>query len=743
MKRIISILLCLVILAGLLTGCSGNVTEKGTALSVDSMDKELLEAYELGLLPDSWLEDMGRKVTVAEFNAQLSNVIALYDKNLVAQWEKISAAALQCEEPCQRDDAILSIFETALLMNIDHEQGNEAYAGLEGKCTVEDWWEGATRDYNYFPDWGEEYNDTGYSVFDNAVWFVERHVSLDEHKYIFEPTPEYTLGLGKDVSRDAAARALLRYVKSSNAINCGARTYMDIAEIGSYDKSIITDELLNNPTQLPEVSQSELPDTWQGIGISARKSYVEKYSPYEEADVAFISETGFNFARLFFGFSTLRYPDYPEDGRQVNEAEFKALDQLLAWCIEYDVHLQIAMSFYLDEGGNPIEHMPINDAQWELVAAYWEVLTRRYAGIDSRYLTFDLSNEISLQPNDTDGLVYAEEKLGVMVERLRAIDPERVLIYSEASRPREGWTEKLASMGLAISCHPYFPEILSSTDFFYMDNNPYVEFNWPHPYLPIGNFMEGVPLYISGDISGATLSLHAYNSGPEPNIAVYADDELIGNIIMHGQQRDDGEYYYDETLYSINIPEGTENLRLQVERDNPRLDTIIIEKSGVRTVILPSDAMGWLISEDPLPLIVNGDGTYTNSENKICDEDFIYEMAVKPYRDIAEKYGVGFMIGEFGVFGTNVDWNIEPVAAYHETYLEMVEKYDLPWCSCELFNDFPKHLIIWENDYVEGDVSQWTGATVEDYTLTYLDGSTEQLKVCKELVDVFTKYTMD
>jgi len=519
--------------------------------------------------------------------------------------------------------------------------------------------------------------------------------------------------------------------------------YMDISEIGAYDSSIITDELLERPTNLPEVSQSELPNTWQGIGISARKSYVEKYYPYEEWDVAFIKENGFNFVRLFFGFSTLRHPDYPENGRQVNEAEFKALDQLLAWCIEYDLHLQIAMSFFLDEGANPVERMPENDAEWELVTAYWEALTRRYAGIDNKYLTFDLSNEISPQPNDPEGIAYSAECLEKMVELLRAADPERVLIYSEASRPREIWTETLASMGLAISCHSYFPEILSSTDLFYMDNNPYVEFNWPHPYLPIGGFMEGAPLEISGDISGATVSLHAYNSGPEPDIAVYADGVLVGNIRMHGQQGDDGECYYDSTLYSLDIPEGTESLVLQVERDNPRLDTIIIEKAGVKTVMLPSDAMGWLIYEDPLPIIINGDGTYTNSENLYCDADFIYEKAVKPYRDIAEKYGVGFMIGEFGVFGTKAPWNIEPVAAFHETYLEMVKKYDLPWCSCELFNDFPKHLVIWEKDFVEGDVSQWEGATVEDYTLSYLDGGTKKLKICKELVDVFTRYTMD
>ena len=738
-KSALAMLLCLMLSIGLLAGCVGAESSGNSdAVQSEAMDDELMEAYDMGLLPDEWLKDMSKTVTVAEFNRQLTAVIELYDEKAVPQWEELAADALEFDELCQRDDAILSIFQSALLMNIDSERGVDSYAGLEGKCTVEDWWEGSTRDYSYFPGWEEEYKDTGYDVFMNGVWFVERHVSLDEYRYIFEPTPEYTLGLGKNVSRDEAARALLRYVKSSNAINCGERDYMDIAQIGSYDKTIITDELLNMPTELPDVSQSELPNTWQGIGISARKSYVESYLDYDEADVAFIKENGFNFAHLFFGFSTLRFPDYPEDGRLVNEAEFREMDQLLAWCMEYDVHLQIAMSFFLDEGANPIECMPRNDAEWELVTAYWEALARRYAGIDSRYLTFDLSNEISPDPNDTDGIAYAAEKLGNMVERLWAIDPERVLIYSEASRPREGWTETLASMGLALSCHPYFPEILSSSDWAFVENNSYLEFNWPMPWFPSGNFTNGKsPIQISGDISGAVLSLHPYYSGAEPIVAVYADGSLLERIELRGELREDGQYYYSDEIYSLQLPEGTKSIELRVEHDYVGLDTIIIDKNGVKTTLVPSDGTHWEIFEDSLPLVINGDGTYTNSENLMCDADLIYNLAVKPYRDIAEKYGVGFMIGEFGVFGTDVDWDIEPVAAFHETYLEMVEKYDLPWCSCELFNIYPKHLVIFY-----GDESQWTGATVEDYSLTLSDGSTRTLKICKELVDVFTKYTM-
>lgn len=35
----------------------------------------------------------------------------------------------------------------------------------------------------------------------------------------------------------------------------------------------------------------------------------------------------------------------------------------------------------------------------------------------------------------------------------------------------------------------------------------------------------------------------------------------------------------------------------------------------------------------------------------MADAGYIYETKVKPYQDIGKKYGVGFMVNEFGMFG--------------------------------------------------------------------------------------------
>lgn len=135
-------------------------------------------------------------------------------------------------------------------------------------------------------------------------------------------------------------------------------------------------------------------------------------------------------------------------------------------------------------------------------------------------------------------------------------------------------------------------------------------------------------------------------------------------------------------------------------------------------------------------ILVKGDGTYANSKNTWCDEDWIYENHVKPSLEIAQKYGVGFMVNEFGVASVKVNWPIETVVAFHETYLKMLEKYDLSWCYLEIANVWPKHLVILSGK------SQWAGATTQTVTYTFDDGSTETIRICKELVDLFRKYTL-
>ena len=164
--------------------------------------------------------------------------------------------------------------------------------------------------------------------------------------------------------------------------------------------------------------------------------------------------------RLYFSFETLRYPDYPADLSVVNRNELLELDQLLAWCVQYGVHLQISMSGYLGSDGSLQAGMPENEEEWAITRDHWQMLAKRYAGISSRYLTFDLANEI--QPEETEAAMDAAERgLSSVVEAIRQADSDRVLLYSLAGGGSPESTERFTPLAVAVGCPPHTPNFLA------------------------------------------------------------------------------------------------------------------------------------------------------------------------------------------------------------------------------------------------------------------------------------------
>ena len=410
--------------------------------------------------------------------------------------------------------------------------------------------------------------------------------------------------------------------------------------------------------------------------------------------------------------------------------------------MEYGVHIQIAMSFYLDEGGNDKTDGSIaaNDAQWAMVQDYWTMLARRYAGILSRYLTFDLSNEI--EPWEGADFDYAAAKLGELITSVRSADAQRVLLHSFQGNPNADWVETVASLGVAIGCHPYYPQYITTTGDEYAEQNPYAVPSWPQPWFPMGMVQDGfVPLIIQGDLSEAELSLHVDGlEGTE--ILVQANGEAVETLVISGgTSSEDGNTHYQGLLPAITLPQGTTEVEIQVsEGGYAMMDTIMINGTMGEVVMVPHDTMDYPDRSEPLPLIVLDDGTYTNSENRMIDSAEIYQADVKPYQDIAAQYGVGFMVNEFGIFGSNVDWDINVVAAYHDTVLQMLTEQNIGWCYCELYNPISKHLVLMP----AGGVTefQWSNTTKEAVTVTCESGEEWEYWINKELMEIFQQYTM-
>lgn len=731
MRRIVTLFLVAVMILSL-SACGGE--QKSGDLA--DLDAELKRAVSYGIITEEDLTDMEETITYKRFCELLTHVVAMRGKEFVHEWEELAEAALVSKEPMQRDDVLLTMFEASMVMGIDQDESQ--LEGWDESLAKGDWWEGRSMDYELFPNWQEPYADPydgnlDYNIFDHAAWHFERTPSVISGLLPLEPQEDMTYGFGQDVSFEEAVRAVTRLVESNAKITAEDPVYVPVTEVGTYDKTILTDELLSEDSDLPEVTQSQLPSTWKGTGLSSCKDGRHMYRHFRESDLDFLKKNGFNFLRLFYGFDTLRFPDYPKDGHLVNENELKELDQLIAWGVERGVHVQISMGFYLDENGNckidDSKMMPENDAEWAIIRDYWTMLARRYAGVSNRYLTFDLSNEIQPDGNEFD---YQEEKFREMVSSIRAVDGERVLLHSFPGNPEAEWMEVTTSLGLSVGCHPYYPMNISTGDTG-AGAGDYFEACWPMPVLPCWKIAtRQTPLILQGEIGGAGLEIHVGKSGRNACVEVLADDELVESFSMPQSIREEnGECWYGEEMLACTVPEGTNEVKIWVRNEDAHIDTVIVEHSDIRTpVIFSSDEEN---DSEPLPIIIHGDGSYSNTKDTVVTGEEIYDKAILPYREIAKKHDVGFMIGEFGVFAGR-NWDIGVITAYQNTMMEMFKNQNLGWCYCELYNG-GTHLLL-----REAAQSQWTNATVVDADLNHEDGS---CLVVKEMLESFQKYTME
>lgn len=747
MKHLVALFLACAMLL-FLPACGG---EQNSRQSISEMvtsegSDEVSRAISYGLVPEEIQEDYDAGITFRQYSQMLTNLISIWDKSRLGEWEKTIALAAESDEEMQREDGILA---TAYAMVLMEKNAPEDFFHLDSDAVMEQLdnnGDTPTWDYPLFPTWEE----IGFAWCNsNYMWggistcavLISRVSGQAIYPYDFEGKSAH---LQDPLTREEAICAVLRLAETDPAILEPEGIYVQLADVGPYDKSIITDELLNADSDLPEVTQEHLPSDWKGTGLSSSKNSGSgaECTDFRETDIKLLADNGFSFARIFFSFSTLRFPDYPEDGRLVNENELRDLDQLIAWGIEYGVHIQIAMSFYLDDGGNDKtdDSFAANDAEWAMVQDYWTMLARRYAGIPSKYLSFDLCNEV--QPGEKDDFSYAKTKLGEMVASIRAADTQRVLLYSFPGNPDGNWVEAAASLGLAIGCHPYYPQYITTTGYEYAELNPYAVPSWPQPWFPMGMVQNGfAPLIIQGNLSDAELTLHVDGlEGTE--ILVEANGEPVKTLVISGgTPSEDGNVYYLGLLPAITLPQGTTEVKIQVsEGGYAMLDTIMVSGTMGDVVMVPHDTMDYPDCSEPLPLIIRDDGTYTNSEDRMIDSAEIYLADVKPYQDIAAQYGVGFMVNEFGIFGNNVDWDIDVVAAYHDAVLQMLTEQNIGWCYCELYNPVPKHLALMP---AGGTTEfQWGNTTEKSVTVTCESGETCEYLINGELMEVFKQYTL-
>ena len=744
-KRICLCCLVIIVVSGLLTACgnttdmptdsvSNPISESASDSVSDSVEaakdivevKEYERAVSYGLVPEGWEDDLQETVSNKEFCELISTLIQITKPEKMDEWNKLAADAMLSDDTMQRFHAAIGLFYAAQVLDCGYVHECES-ADLQKIQSHPDFWNFVDYSFELWPDFSNDYDmlqrtpgepmgcefyhESMGNVVNAGIWFVIQRHSLVNEKTLLDYDDSYNMRWIDNLTREEAIHAVLRLGESeSNLLE--NNNYISVYDHTTYDTAIITEELLNSSTDLPTPTHDKLPSSWKGMGISKTKDTVNHYyRDFQEAEIAFLAENGFNFTRVFFNFKSLRYPDFPEDMTQINEQELKELDQLIAWGIEYDVHIQISCSDVFSGTAS----FDIDDAEWELFRAYWETLAMRYAGIPTRYLSFDLANEI--QPSE-ENISYAVNQLSTVVQSVRDADPNRVVLISFNDNPLEEWVEGVADLGLSLAYHPYYPVyIMKGEQHYYAPGDT----PWPYPYFP-KRLQTTDTLTVSGDIGGKALRLDfwVYDS-----FQVTFDNGETVKVTVEGDYIHEdscGPRFYEP--YTIEIPEAVSSLVLQ-----PLQNEVTFEEIG----IVSDTESRWLIPHED----INGSSSliYEEGKNWSSEKNYTAEMLysnnIEPIQKVAQEHNVGFMINEMGAYAAGIGWDVSVKLQYDSELIEILEAKDISWCMCEM--DYMSEPY-WEV------FDEWENTTVENYVHTSEDGHRHNIQYSVELLEMYRQF---
>lgn len=189
---------------------------------------------------------------------------------------------------------------------------------------------------------------------------------------------------------------------------------------------------------------------WYGFNL-LEKFMMPNCGPFNEEDFIWINELGFNFVRLPMDY---RHWTDPDDWTSLKEEVLKEIDEAVDFGQKYDIH--VCLNFHRAPGytvAQPPEPLSLWDNQEavDTCALHWKHFARRYQGVSSHALSFNLFNE--------PGGISAEKHLRVVSQVLEAIrheDTER-LVFCDGRMWGRVPPEELLSLGVAGATRGYEP----------------------------------------------------------------------------------------------------------------------------------------------------------------------------------------------------------------------------------------------------------------------------------------------
>ncbi len=251
------------------------------------------------------------------------------------------------------------------------------------------------------------------------------------------------------------------------------------------------------PTNAAEQPAQTAIPRWRGFNLTnffqALSRGEEGAGMVSEEDLKWISDWGFDFVRIPMDYWLWIDSDWrstrqlsPDDMQKIDESMMEKVDRMVDLGAKYNLH--VSLNFHRAPGyciNNP-EREPFvlwSDKRAENAFVFhWDLFARRYQGVSSKQLSFNLVNEA---PGVREGYMTAEDYQRVMTraaEAIRKITPDRIIIIDGLSVGNKV-VDNMVSTGVAQSVHAYTPAGISHYHASWVDKN----MSFPTPTWPLLN----------------------------------------------------------------------------------------------------------------------------------------------------------------------------------------------------------------------------------------------------------------
>ena len=233
------------------------------------------------------------------------------------------------------------------------------------------------------------------------------------------------------------------------------------------------------------IQKNPLP-RWRGFNLlekfsandsSKSAAFGRHNPPFQETDFQWIADWGFDFVRLPMSYHCW---SSPERWMELDEPVLAQVDAAVELGQRYNVHVCLNLH---RAPGYCVNPPPEPRTLWrdaDALAAcchHWSTFAKRYHGISSKQLSFDLINEPAA-PCEAMTRPEHERVIRALTGAIRAQDPSRVIIADGLSWGNDPLPE-LADLGIAQSCRAYLPMGISHYKAPWVGGEKFPEPRWP------------------------------------------------------------------------------------------------------------------------------------------------------------------------------------------------------------------------------------------------------------------------